>query len=121
MSKIQNDPAGDLFKVDPHLSKSEKIWLVSMAIVIAVIVSMCFVSPEPSTPRPTLKKGLYAAPRDTTSWQGEFPTYGDEYVTLHRSDGAAFETGMTGEEILNQLDLDYQDLYDYYGGAEELY
>lgn len=31
------------------------------------------------------------------------------------------KTGMTSEEILNQLSLDYQDLYDYYGGAEEIF
>ena len=30
-------------------------------------------------------------------------------------------TGMSDEEIVNQLSLDYQDLYDYYGGEEELY
>ena len=30
-------------------------------------------------------------------------------------------TGMSDEEIVNQLSLDYQDLYDYYGGKEELY
>lgn len=30
-------------------------------------------------------------------------------------------TGLTSEEIVNQLSLDYQDLYDYYGGAEEIF
>ena len=30
-------------------------------------------------------------------------------------------TNLSGEEILEQLELDYQDLYDYYGGADELY
>ena len=30
-------------------------------------------------------------------------------------------TGLSSEEILEQLDLDYQDVYDYYGGAEELW
>lgn len=30
-------------------------------------------------------------------------------------------TGLSSEDILQQLSLDYQDLYDYYGGAEELY
>ena len=29
--------------------------------------------------------------------------------------------GLSSEEILEQLDLDYQDVYDYYGGAEELW
>ncbi|MBQ3245732.1 MAG: hypothetical protein II989_09485 [Bacteroidales bacterium] len=31
------------------------------------------------------------------------------------------DAGMSDEEIINQLSVDYQDLYDYYGGAEELY
>ena len=30
-------------------------------------------------------------------------------------------TGLSSEEILEQLELDYQDVYDYYGGADELY
>lgn len=35
--------------------------------------------------------------------------------------GAKIYTGLSSEDIINQLSLDYQDLYDYYGGAEELY
>ncbi len=37
------------------------------------------------------------------------------------SDGKKIVTGLSSEEILEQLDLDYQDVYDYYGGAEELW
>ena len=37
------------------------------------------------------------------------------------SDGKKIVTGLSSEEILGQLDLDYQDVYDYYGGAEELW
>lgn len=37
------------------------------------------------------------------------------------NNGKAIQTGLTDEEIVNQLSLDYQDLYDYYGGAEEIY
>ena len=36
------------------------------------------------------------------------------------SGGKKIVTGLSSEEILEQLDLDYQDVYDYYGGAEEL-
>ena len=36
------------------------------------------------------------------------------------SGGKKFVTGLSSEEILVQLDLDSQDVYDYYGGAEEL-
>ena len=37
------------------------------------------------------------------------------------SDGKKIVTGLSSEEILEQLDLEYQDVYDYYGGAEELW
>lgn len=37
------------------------------------------------------------------------------------NNGKAISTGMTDEEIVNQLSLDYQDLYDYYGGSEEIF
>ena len=36
------------------------------------------------------------------------------------SGGNKIVTDLSSEEILEQLDLDYQDVYDYYGGAEEL-
>ena len=36
------------------------------------------------------------------------------------SGGRSIVTGLSSEEILEQLNLDYQDVYDYYGGAEEL-
>lgn len=39
-------------------------------------------------------------------------------ITLHFN-GVIVTT--TAEEVLDQLSLDYADLYDYYGGAEELY
>ena len=39
-------------------------------------------------------------------------------ITLHFN-GTTVTT--TVEEVLSQLSLDYADLYDYYGGAEELY
>ena len=34
------------------------------------------------------------------------------------SGGNKIVTGLSSEEILEQLDLDYQDVYDYYGGAD---
>jgi len=37
------------------------------------------------------------------------------------SGGNKIFTGLSSEEILEQLNLDYQDVYDYYGGAEELW
>lgn len=35
--------------------------------------------------------------------------------------GNKIVTGLSSEEILEQLDLDYQDVYDYYGGGGELW
>ena len=37
------------------------------------------------------------------------------------SGGRSIVTGLSSEEIMEQLNLDYQDVYDYYGGAEELW
>lgn len=37
------------------------------------------------------------------------------------SGGRSIVTGLSSEEILEQLNLDYQDVYDYYGGAEEIW
>ena len=37
------------------------------------------------------------------------------------SGGRSIVAGLSSEEILEQLNLDYQDVYDYYGGAEELW
>lgn len=42
-------------------------------------------------------------------------------ITLEMNDGTEIVTDLTSEDIINQLSLDYADLYDYYGGAEELY
>ena len=41
--------------------------------------------------------------------------------TVLNPGGNKIVTGLSSEEILEQLDLDYQDVYDYYGGAEELW
>lgn len=46
---------------------------------------------------------------------------GNNGVVLTLPGDKKINTGLSSEEILEQLDLDYQDVYDYYGGAEELY
>ena len=40
---------------------------------------------------------------------------------VQNSGGRSIVAGLSSEEILEQLNLDYQDVYDYYGGAEELW
>ena len=64
----------------------------------------------------------------TKSWEKpKVTTYKHLYHTSKKSGvvlrkgNQRIATGMTSEEIVNQLSLDYQDLYDYYGGAEEIY
>lgn len=42
-------------------------------------------------------------------------------VTIHIDGKDITIEGITSEELINQLSLDYQDLFDYYGGSEELY
>ena len=46
---------------------------------------------------------------------------GNNGVVLTLPGGNKINTGLSSEEIIEQLDFDYQDVYDYYGGAEELY
>ena len=46
---------------------------------------------------------------------------GNNGVVLTLPGDNKINTGLSTEEILEQLDFDYQDVYDYYGGAEELY
>ena len=46
---------------------------------------------------------------------------GNNGVVLTLPGGNKINTHLSPEEIIEQLDLDYQDVYDYYGGAEELY
>lgn len=42
-------------------------------------------------------------------------------IILKMNNGTEIVTDLSSEDIINQLSLDYADLYDYYGGAEELY
>ena len=46
---------------------------------------------------------------------------GNNGVILTLPGDNKINTNLSSEEILEQLDLDYQDVYDYYGGADELY
>ena len=46
---------------------------------------------------------------------------GNNGVVLTLPGGNKINTNLSSEEIIEQLDFDYQDVYDYYGGAEELY
>ena len=46
---------------------------------------------------------------------------GNNGVVLTLPGDKKINTNLSSEEILEQLDFDYQDVYDYYGGAEELY
>lgn len=72
-------------------------------------------------------KNLRDGPKREIKQEPQIRSYKHLYHTSKESGiilkkgNRTIKTGMTSEEIINQLSLDYQDLYDYYGGAEELY
>ena len=62
------------------------------------------------------KPGQFETPRTYHSGRGQINLgrHGIGDVTLN-IDGVEVNTGLTSEEILEQLDIDYNDVYDYYG------
>lgn len=66
-------------------------------------------------PERLLKKGQLIMPQVNSQ------TLNGQGVILTLPGNIQVSTNLSCEEILEQLELDYQDLYDYYGGADELY
>lgn len=65
---------------------------------------------------PPAKPGQFETPRTYHSGRGQI-NLGNHHigdVTLD-IDGVEVNTGLTSEEILEQLDIDFNDVYDYYG------
>ena len=121
-------------------SSSTKGWMfwVWLGVITSPILIECSQGTEPIPHRecgyigPMRAKGthLETKPTVTPSWEKpEVTSYSHKkhYHTSSKSGvilkrgNKRIETGMTSEEIINQLSLDYQDLYDYYGGAEEIF
>lgn len=69
---------------------------------------------------PTIAPSWERSSANTYSHRDSYHYSKDSGITL-RKGNKEIHTGMTSEEIINQLSLDYQDLYDYYGGAEEIF
>lgn len=120
--------------------KDSKGWMfwVWLGVIISPVLIECSTKGEvltqreyreigPMRPRNTRRD---TPPTVTPSWEkSSVNTYShkdlyhygkDSGITL-RKGNKEIHTGMTSEEIINQLSLDYQDLYDYYGGAEEIF
>ena len=66
-------------------------------------------------PERLLQKGQLIMPQVNSQ------TLNGQGVILTLPGNIQVSTNLSCEEILEQLELDYQDLYDYYGGADELY
>ena len=103
------------------------IWLG--IIVTPFIIECCNESQTPPTTYPS--QGGYIKPIKTKEFRGTEqykprvslnpPISNSKKGVVLKNGNTYIETGMTSEEIVNQLSLDYQDLYDYYGGAEEIF
>ena len=110
------------------------LWL---GVIITPVAIECSNKPEPISNqdrcgyiKPIVAKGTKreTPPTVTPSWEKPKVTSHKHLYHTSKSSGVVLRkgnkripTGMTSEEIVNQLSLDYQDLYDYYGGAEEIY
>lgn len=62
---------------------------------------------------------VYKPPK-VTSTRDPIVDKQDKGVTL-KFNGVTINTGVDADEIIQQLTIDYQDLFDQYGGSEELY
>lgn len=70
----------------------------------------------PHQPQVVYKEPKFKSGRD----QAVPANQNESGVVLHLN-GVTIATGADADEILQQLTIDYQDLFDQYGGAEELY
>lgn len=119
--------------------KDSKTWLVWLwlGVIITPVAIECSNNSQPISHQekgafiePIIAKGTRreTPPTVTPSWEKPRVTSTKHLYHTSESSGIILKkgnkkihTGMTSEEILNQLSLDYQDLYDYYGGAEEIF
>lgn len=81
-------------------------------------------------PRPKWEKYDYVAREpDIVYKKPQFQSGKDQLIPENRYGsgvtlqlhGVTIETGLTSDEIIQQLSIDYQDLFDQYGGADEIY
>lgn len=130
MKKSQND---DMFT---QVSKRGKIaiglLLTSPLLVLGGIELLgAFYKAHPDPPnRPSFKSYDYVATKpDIVYKEPKFTSGKDQAVPVNKSgggvilklNGVTIDTGADADEIIQQLTIDYQDLFDQYGGSEELY
>ena len=129
MKKSQTD---DLY--DPMTTKEKTIIGLVIASPLILIggvdlLGEYYKAHPDNPPRPTFKYDYVVPTPDITYKEPKFKSGRDELIP-HNKYGSGvtldlgsvtIETGLTSDEIINQLTIDYQDLYDQYGGSEELY
>jgi hypothetical protein len=106
------------------------IWIIPLALLVDYLdekysapkVEKVYNYPRYEYPDDTILAHPERIPKKGESIMPRVNGYdGNNGVVLTLPGGNKINTGLSSEEILEQLDLDYQDVYDYYGGAEELY
>ena len=106
------------------------IWIIPLALLVDYLderysapkVEKVYNYPRYEYPDDTILAHPERIPKKGESIMPRVNSYdGNNGVVLTLPGGNKINTGLSSEEILEQLDFDYQDVYDYYGGAEELY
>jgi len=106
------------------------IWIIPLALLVDYIderysapkVEKVYNYPRYEYPDDTILAHPERIPKKGESIMPRVNSYaGNNGVVLTLPGDNKINTGLSSEEILEQLDFDYQDVYDYYGGAEELY
>lgn len=102
--------------------------LLGIASIPFVIYGLLMISNPKPKPAKELKPYF-------ESWEQPIPPkvepimqHGDQLIKDTKSGGVVLHingmdisTGLSSEQILEQLNFDYYDIFDYYGGAEEIY
>lgn len=135
MKKSKHTECIGLDDYEKPLGIKGKAKLIGLASIPLVITSLlCLNEPEmegyhiksePKTLKPYFENGLQKPeiPEIKPIFQK-----GDRLIQSKKAGGVVLSingmdihTGLSAEEVLEQLEIDYYDIFDYYGGAEELY
>ena len=130
MKKSQNDdmftPISKRWKVAIGLLLTSPFWILGG---IELLGTFYRAHPDPPN-RPSFKSYDYVATKpDIVYKEPKFISGKDQAVPVNKSgggvilklNGVTICTGADADEIIQQLTVDYQDLFDQYGGSEELY
>lgn len=116
---------------------TNKQWAIAITLLLSPVWVLIFINllgdyykAYPDTPeKPKFKYDYIAREPDIVYKEPKFKSGRDQLIPENKYGGgvvlqlhgAVIETGLTSEEILEQLSFDYQDIYDQYGGAYGLY